>query len=83
MPNFMMLRAIFAIFKPNPNKYAYAVSALTKFLECKPDHMFGCILDRQAWTPTFATFQVVLTPFNANPVETARPSFPFKQLLRI
>ena len=38
-----------------------AVSALTRFLEFKPDHMFGCILDRQACTPTFAMFQAILT----------------------
>ena len=83
MPTFTMLRAIFAIFKPNPNKTTDAVSALTRFLEFKPDHMLGCILDRQACTPTFATFQAILTPFNPNPVETARRSFPFEQFLRI
>ena len=47
------------------------VSALTRFLEFKPDHMFGCILDRQACRPTFATFQAILTPFKPNPVEIA------------
>ena len=59
------------------------VSALTRFLEFKPDHMFGCILDRQACTPTFMTFQAIFTPFKPNPVETARRSFPFEQFLRI
>ena len=83
MPTFTMLRAIFAIFKQNPNKTADAVSALTKFLEFKPDHMFGCILDRQACTPTFATFQAILTPFKPTPVETARRSFPFELFLRV
>ena len=39
-----------------------AVSALTKFFELKPDHRFGCILDRQACTPTFATFQAISLP---------------------
>ena len=39
------------------------VSALTRFLEFKPDHMFGCILDRQACTSTFATFQAIFTPY--------------------
>ena len=48
---------------------------MTAFLEFKPDHMFGCILDGQAFTPTFATFQAILTPFKPNPVETARRSF--------
>ena len=60
-----------------------AVSTLTRFLEFKPDHMFGCIMDRQACTQTFATFQAILTPFKPNPVETARRSFPFEQFLRI
>ena len=83
MPTFTMLRAIFTIFKPNPNKTDDAVSALTRFLEFKPNHMFGCILDRQACMPTFTTFQAILTPFKRNPVETARWSFPFEQFLRI
>ena len=83
MPTFTMLRAIFAIFKPNPNKTDDAASALTTFLEFKPDHMFGCILDRQACTTTFATFQAIFTPFMPNPVEIARRSFPFKMFLRI
>ena len=83
MPTFTMLRAIFAIFKPNPNKTADAVSALTRFLEFKPDHMFACILDRQAYTPSFTMFQAILTPFKPNPVETARRSFPFEQIPRI
>ena len=52
-----------------------AVSDLTRFLEFKPDHMLGCILDRQACTPAFATFQAILTPVKPNPVETARWSF--------
>ena len=34
----------------------------TKFLEFKPNHMFECILDRQGCTPTFTTFQPILTP---------------------
>ena len=59
------------------------VSALTRLLECKPYNMFGCILDRQACTPTFATFQVILTPFKPNPVETARRSFPSDEFLKI
>ena len=79
----MMLRAIFAIFKPDPNKLHDAVLALTRFLDFKPDHMFGCILDRQACTPNFATFQAILTSFRPNPVETERLSFPFEQFLRI
>ena len=58
-----------------------AVSALKRFLEFKPDHMFGCILDGQACMPTFTTFQAILTPFKPNPVETARRSFPFEQFL--
>ena len=58
-----------------------AVSALTRFLEFKPDHIIGCILDRQACTPTFATFQAILTPFKPNLVETARRGFPFEQFL--
>ena len=60
-----------------------AVSALTRLLEFKPDHMFGCILDRKACTPTFATFEFILTPFKPNPVETTRRRFPFEQFLRI
>ena len=83
MPTLMMLRAIFAIFKPNPNKTDDVVSALTRFLECKPDHMFGCILERQACTQTFAVFQAILTPFRPNPIETVRRSYPFEQFLRI
>ena len=84
MPTFMMLRAIFDIFMPNLKKLHDAVSALTRFLEFKPDRMFGCILDRQACTPTFATFQaIVMAPFKSNPIETARWSFPFEQFLRI
>ena len=59
------------------------VSVLTKFSELKLYHMFGCILDRQACTPPFATFQAILTPFQPNPVGTARRSFPFEQFLRI
>ena len=43
--------------------------------------MFGRILDRQACTPTFVTFQAILAPFKPNPVETARQSFPFEQFL--
>ena len=60
-----------------------AVSALTRLLEFEPDHMFGCILDRQACTQSFTTFQAILTPFRMNPVETARRSFRFEQFLRI
>ena len=60
-----------------------AVSALTRFLEFKPAHMFGCILDRQACTPTFATFQTILTPFKPNLVETVRRSFPYNLNLMI
>ena len=52
-------------------------------LELKPDHMFGCILDRQACTPTFVTFRAILTPFKPNPIETARRSFTLEQFLRI
>ena len=83
MPTFTMLRAIFAILSQTLTKLHDAVSALTKFLEFKPDHMFGCILDRQACMPTFMMFQAILTPFIPNPVETARWSFPFEQFLRI
>ena len=79
MPTLTMLRAIFAIFKPTLKKLHDAVSSLTRFLEFKPDHMFGCILDRQACMPTFATFQAILTPFMPNPVESALRSFPFEQ----
>ena len=60
-----------------------AVSALTRFLEFKPDHMFGFILDRQAFMLTFAMFQAILSPFKPNPIETARRSFPFEGFLRI
>ena len=70
MPTVTMLRAIFTIFKPL-TKLHDAVSALTRYLEFKPDHMFGCILDRQACTPTSAMFQAILTPFKPNPVENA------------
>ena len=59
-----------------------AVSALTRFLEFKPNHMFGCILDRQACTPTFATFRAILTRFKPIPFETARRSFPSEQFIR-
>ena len=83
MPTLTMLRAIFAIFKANPKKLHDAVSASIRFVEFKLDNMFGCILDRQACTPTFTTFQAILTPFKPNPVETARRSFPFEQFLRI
>ena len=65
MPTFTMLRAIFAILSQTLTKVHDAVSALTRFLEFKPDHMFGCILYRQACTPTFVTFQAILThPLN-------------------
>ena len=40
------------------------VPALTRFLEFEPDHTFGCILDRQACTPNFATFQAILPPLS-------------------
>ena len=83
MPTFTMLRAIFTILSQTLTKLHDAVSALTRFLEFKPDHMFGCILYRQASTPTFMTFQAILTPFNPNPIETAQRSFPFEQFLRI
>ena len=43
-----------------------AVSALTRHLEFKPDHVFGCILDRQACMPTFTMFQAILTAFQPN-----------------
>ena len=66
-----MLRAIFAALSQTLTKLHDAVSALTIFLEFKPDHMFGCILDRQACTPALMTFQAILTPFKPNPVETA------------
>ena len=65
------------------SKLHNAVSALTKFSELKPDHMFGYILDRQACTPTFVTFRAILTPFKPNPIETTRRSFNFEQFLRI
>ena len=67
MPTFTMLRAILGIFKPNLTKLDDAVSALTKFLELKPDHMFGSILDRQACMPPFAMFQAILAPFMPKP----------------
>ena len=82
MPTLTMLRAIFTIFKPL-TKLQDAVSALARFLEFKPDDMFGCILDRQACTPIFAMFQAIFTPFKPNPVEIARRSLPFEQFLRI
>ena len=40
------------------------VSGLTKFSELKLDHRFGCILDRQACTPTFTTFRAILPPLS-------------------
>ena len=58
-----------------------AVSTLTKFSKLKPDHLFGCISDRQACTPTFPLFRAILTPFKPNPVETAWRSFPLEQFL--
>ena len=83
MTTFMMLRAISPSLSQTLTKLHDAVSALTKFLEFKPDHMLGCILHRQVCTPTFATFQDILTPFKPNPIETGRWSFPFEQFLRI
>ena len=83
MQTLMMLRAIFAMLRAIFTILHDAVLALTRFLEFKPDHMFGCILDRQACTPSLTTFQAILNPFNPNPVETARRSFPFEQFLRI
>ena len=63
MPTLTMLRAIFTIFKPL-TKLQDAVSALARFLEFKPDDMFGCILDRQACTSSFTTFQAILPPLS-------------------
>ena len=78
-----MLRAISPSLSQTLTKLHDAVSGLTRLLEFKPDHMFGCILDGQACTPTLATFRAVLTPFKRNHVETAQRSFPFEQFLRI
>ena len=66
-----------------PTKLHDGDSALIKFSKLKLDHRFGCILDRQAGMPTFATFRAILTPFKPNPVETTRRSFTFEQFLRI
>ena len=81
MQPFTMLRAIFAILSQTLTKLHDAVSALTRFLEFKPDHMYGCILDRQACMPTFMTFWAILTPFKPYPIETAWRSFTFEQFL--
>ena len=81
MPTFTMLRAIFTIFKPLL-KLHDAVSSLTKFLEFKPDHMFGCILDRKAGTPTFTTFQAILTPLEVQPCRNRTTEFPFRAVSR-
>jgi len=45
------------------------VLLLTNFSEFKLDHRFGCPLDKQACTPTFATFWAILTFFKPNPSE--------------
>ena len=63
MPTFTMLRAFSPSLNQTLTKLHDAVSALTRFLEFKPDNMFGWILDKQACMPTFATFQAILTPF--------------------
>ena len=79
--NFHDVESYFRHLSQTLTKLHDSVSGLTRFLEFKPDHMFGCILDIQACTPTFATFQAILSPFKPNPVETARWSFPFEQFL--
>ena len=41
MPTFTILRTIFAFLSQTLTKLHDAVSALTRFLEFQPDHMFG------------------------------------------
>ena len=38
------------------------VSLLTKFLELKFDHRFGCMFDIKTCTPSFAMFRAIWTP---------------------
>ena len=49
----------------------------------KLDNRFGWPLDNQACTPTFTTFQGILTTFKPNPSENARRSFTFEHFLII
>ena len=59
------------------------LSLLKIFSQLKFDHRFGCPFDKQACTPTFATFQAIFTPFNPNLCKTARQSFTFYKFLKI
>ena len=83
MPTSTMLRAIYDIFKPTPNKITRCSLSFDQILRIET---WPYVWMHIAYTSMHAIFQDVLSyfsPFKPNPIETTRQSFTFEQFLKI